>query len=259
MDQPKKRLAQDTVVVLMTTLLMTLFLLVVDLFWGWLLSRAVVGVLPGAATGQEGRPGRPAGQVVGRSGRQPSLCIGPHETPLDRTVPYDSTDERRSQPDETRPPDDPAEAPTPGQARRRHASAAAASGCRPEPRIGPELESTEPTRRPHSAEPDQDVDALPPGRDAAEDRRRTSRRCRSPMTVAEAAAEAEPQPKPKKPRKSKAAAGGADGRRRRRGRDRPTTAADAAAEPPPTARRSGTSSRCRAAARSRSRPPSSGR
>jgi preprotein translocase SecE subunit len=42
----KKRLAQDTVVVLTTTLLMALFLLVVDLFWGWLLSNKYVGVLP---------------------------------------------------------------------------------------------------------------------------------------------------------------------------------------------------------------------
>jgi preprotein translocase SecE subunit len=41
---PKKRLGQDTVVVLTTTLILTLFLLVVDLFWGWLLSS--VGVLP---------------------------------------------------------------------------------------------------------------------------------------------------------------------------------------------------------------------
>jgi preprotein translocase SecE subunit len=46
----RKRLAQDTVVVLVTTLIMTLFLLVVDLFWGWLLSRQTVGVLPGRAT-----------------------------------------------------------------------------------------------------------------------------------------------------------------------------------------------------------------
>jgi preprotein translocase SecE subunit len=43
---PKKRLAQDTVVVLTTTLVMVLFLLVVDLFWGWLLSNQYVGVLP---------------------------------------------------------------------------------------------------------------------------------------------------------------------------------------------------------------------
>jgi preprotein translocase SecE subunit len=50
---PKKRLAQDTVVVLTTTLLLTLFLLVVDLFWGWLLSRSVVGVLPPPATGKK--------------------------------------------------------------------------------------------------------------------------------------------------------------------------------------------------------------
>jgi preprotein translocase SecE subunit len=46
---PKKRLGQDTVVVLTTTLLMALFLLVVDLFWGWLLS--TVGVLPSGKTG----------------------------------------------------------------------------------------------------------------------------------------------------------------------------------------------------------------
>ncbi len=54
----RKRLMQDTVVVLITTLLMTLFLLVVDLFWGWLLSRQTVGVLPGRATTQD-----KAGQV----------------------------------------------------------------------------------------------------------------------------------------------------------------------------------------------------
>jgi preprotein translocase SecE subunit len=46
----RKRLMQDTVVVLLTTLIMTLFLLVVDLFWGWLLSRQTVGVLPGRST-----------------------------------------------------------------------------------------------------------------------------------------------------------------------------------------------------------------
>jgi preprotein translocase SecE subunit len=49
---PKKRLAQDTVVVLTTTLILTLFLLVVDLFWGWLLSRPIVGVLPSAPAGK---------------------------------------------------------------------------------------------------------------------------------------------------------------------------------------------------------------
>ena len=49
----RRRLAQDTIVVLITTLIMTLFLLVVDLFWGWLLSRERVGVLPARATNQE--------------------------------------------------------------------------------------------------------------------------------------------------------------------------------------------------------------
>lgn len=48
---PKRRLMQDTVVVLTTTLLMALFLLVVDLFWGWLLSRQTIGVLPARSTG----------------------------------------------------------------------------------------------------------------------------------------------------------------------------------------------------------------
>jgi preprotein translocase SecE subunit len=43
---PRKRLVQDTVVVLTTTILLTLFLLFVDLFWGWLLSREPIGVLP---------------------------------------------------------------------------------------------------------------------------------------------------------------------------------------------------------------------
>jgi len=50
---PKRRLAQDTVVVLTTTLLLAVFLLVVDLFWGWLLSREKIGVLPARATGKE--------------------------------------------------------------------------------------------------------------------------------------------------------------------------------------------------------------
>ena len=40
------RLFQDTIVVLITCLLMTLFLLGVDMFWGWLLSLKPIGVLP---------------------------------------------------------------------------------------------------------------------------------------------------------------------------------------------------------------------
>ena len=42
----KKRLFQDTVVVLTTVLLMTLFFLFVDFFWSWLLSQKYIGVLP---------------------------------------------------------------------------------------------------------------------------------------------------------------------------------------------------------------------
>ena len=42
----RKRLIQDTVVVLAFVILMTVFLMVVDFFWGWLLSREYIGVLP---------------------------------------------------------------------------------------------------------------------------------------------------------------------------------------------------------------------
>ena len=39
--------------VLVTVFLMTMFLLVVDLFWGWLLSLSYVGVLPSKAETQQ--------------------------------------------------------------------------------------------------------------------------------------------------------------------------------------------------------------
>jgi preprotein translocase SecE subunit len=42
----RRRLVQDTIVVLITCVLLTAFLLVVDLFWGWLLSRSFIAVLP---------------------------------------------------------------------------------------------------------------------------------------------------------------------------------------------------------------------
>lgn len=42
----RKKLTQDTIVVLVTVVLLTTFLLIVDLFWGWLLSQPFVGVLP---------------------------------------------------------------------------------------------------------------------------------------------------------------------------------------------------------------------
>jgi len=41
----RKSVVQDTIVVLTTVLMLTLFLFFVDLAWGWLLSRPVVGVL----------------------------------------------------------------------------------------------------------------------------------------------------------------------------------------------------------------------
>ena len=43
----RKQLTQDTIVVLVTTFLMTAFLFLVDVFWGWLLSQSWIGVLPG--------------------------------------------------------------------------------------------------------------------------------------------------------------------------------------------------------------------
>jgi preprotein translocase SecE subunit len=42
----RKRLIQDTIVVLVCLLLLTVFLLVIDLFWGWLLSLDFINVLP---------------------------------------------------------------------------------------------------------------------------------------------------------------------------------------------------------------------
>lgn len=53
----RRRLFQDTIVVLVTLLLMTLFFLVVDFFWGWLLSREFIGVLPSRTpTSAQGKP-----------------------------------------------------------------------------------------------------------------------------------------------------------------------------------------------------------
>ncbi|WP_020471211.1 preprotein translocase subunit SecE [Zavarzinella formosa] len=43
---PRKALIRDTVVVLTSLVLITVFLFVIDVFWGWLLSRELVGVLP---------------------------------------------------------------------------------------------------------------------------------------------------------------------------------------------------------------------
>jgi preprotein translocase SecE subunit len=53
---PRKRLIQDTIVVLVTTALLTVFLLFVDLFWGWLLSRPIIGVLPPQQTQRQADP-----------------------------------------------------------------------------------------------------------------------------------------------------------------------------------------------------------
>jgi preprotein translocase SecE subunit len=42
----RKKLVQDTIVVLVTVVILTLFLLFIDLFWGWLLSLEYIEVLP---------------------------------------------------------------------------------------------------------------------------------------------------------------------------------------------------------------------
>jgi len=61
----RKRLIQDTIVVLVTVLLLTAFLLFVDLFWGWLLSREIVGVLPPKSNTPAGAVDDPlAGKVI---------------------------------------------------------------------------------------------------------------------------------------------------------------------------------------------------
>jgi len=58
----RRRLVQDTIVVLMTCVLLTTFLLLVDLFWGWLLSQRFIGVLPPRSQNTE--------QVTTEQGRQ---------------------------------------------------------------------------------------------------------------------------------------------------------------------------------------------
>jgi len=42
----RARLIQDTIVVLITVFIITVFLFVVDIFWGWFLSRELINVLP---------------------------------------------------------------------------------------------------------------------------------------------------------------------------------------------------------------------
>jgi preprotein translocase SecE subunit len=43
---PRPRLIQDTIVVLITVFIITMFLFFVDIFWGWFLSRSIINVLP---------------------------------------------------------------------------------------------------------------------------------------------------------------------------------------------------------------------
>ncbi|HJZ92734.1 MAG TPA: preprotein translocase subunit SecE [Gemmataceae bacterium] len=48
----RRALIRDTIVVLVSLILITVFLFVVDVFWGWLLSRPIIGVLPTEAERQ---------------------------------------------------------------------------------------------------------------------------------------------------------------------------------------------------------------
>ncbi len=50
---PRAKLIRDTIVVLITTFIITLFLFLVDIFWAWILSREFVGVLPSKSETQK--------------------------------------------------------------------------------------------------------------------------------------------------------------------------------------------------------------
>lgn len=52
----RRALIRDTIVVLVSLVLVTLFLFVVDVFWGWLLSREMIAVLPTEAEQQAAKP-----------------------------------------------------------------------------------------------------------------------------------------------------------------------------------------------------------
>jgi preprotein translocase SecE subunit len=52
----RKALIRDTIVVLTSLILLTLFLFVVDIFWGFILSREIVGILPSAKEREEAVP-----------------------------------------------------------------------------------------------------------------------------------------------------------------------------------------------------------
>lgn len=50
---PRAKLIKDTIVVLISVFIITLFLFLVDIFWGWILSREFVGVLPSKSETQK--------------------------------------------------------------------------------------------------------------------------------------------------------------------------------------------------------------
>jgi preprotein translocase SecE subunit len=59
----RKRLIQDTIVVIVCLALLTAFLLVIDLFWGWLLSLKFIGVLPEKSATDAADVANPAGNL----------------------------------------------------------------------------------------------------------------------------------------------------------------------------------------------------
>ena len=52
---PRAQLVKDTIVVLIVTFIITLFLFLVDVFWFWILSRELINVLPSDAEQQNNK------------------------------------------------------------------------------------------------------------------------------------------------------------------------------------------------------------
>jgi preprotein translocase SecE subunit len=57
----RKKLVQDTIVVLVTVVVLTLFLLLIDMFWGWLLTRKYIEVLPSRDSIKQSTPAADGG------------------------------------------------------------------------------------------------------------------------------------------------------------------------------------------------------
>ena len=79
----RKSVVQDTIVVLMTVFMLTVFLFLVDIGWGWLLSRDVVGVLRQSDTTQRRPTSRPTSKRLPTSATDPMTA----ETPAEQLAP----------------------------------------------------------------------------------------------------------------------------------------------------------------------------